>query len=124
MTPMECGRFLENDIEIDNAYSVAATAGETPVIFLSPFNIFIHAQYGLLEIKIHKEDAHSAGETPTNSDDLGNHFICFVCVDGQDGRKAGPISHGASSLATLLRKIIEKNPDTLNFNVIAISKRT
>lgn len=45
MTPMECGRFLENDIEIDNAYSVAATAGETTVIFLSPFNIFIHAQY-------------------------------------------------------------------------------
>ncbi|KAF3591347.1 hypothetical protein DY000_02026694 [Brassica cretica] len=108
MTPMECGRFLENDSEIDDAYSVAATADETP---------------GLLEIKIHKEDAHSAGETPTNSDDLGNQFICFVCVDGQDGRKAGPISHGASSLATLL-KIIEKNPETLNFNVIAISKRT
>ncbi|KAH0870739.1 hypothetical protein HID58_077761, partial [Brassica napus] len=101
--------FLRNDSEIDDAYYVAATAGETP---------------GLLEIKIHKEDAHSAGATLTNSDDLGNHFICFVCVDGQDGRKAGPISHGASSLATLLKKIIEKNPDTLNFNVIAISKRT
>lgn len=27
-------------------------------------------------------------------------------------------------LAEVIKKIIEKNPDTLNFNVIAISKRT
>ncbi|KAL0659207.1 hypothetical protein Bca4012_079792 [Brassica carinata] len=75
-----------------------------------------------LEISSQIED----GTLLQASDYVNIHFICVtdVDVDGQDGRKAGPISHGASSLATLLKKIIEKNPDTLNFNVIAISKRT
>ncbi|KAL0873954.1 hypothetical protein Bca101_023659 [Brassica carinata] len=100
MTPMERARFLENDSQIEDAHSVAVTAGETPA-----------------------------------TDDADTHFICLACVDGElyelDGRKAGPISHGTSSPATLLKdstkvmkKFIEKNPDTLNFNVIAISKRT
>ncbi|KAJ0236789.1 Ubiquitin carboxyl-terminal hydrolase 3 [Hirschfeldia incana] len=100
MTPLERARFLENDSQIEDAHSVAVTAGETPA-----------------------------------TDDADTHFICLACVDGElyelDGRKAGPISHGASSPATLLKdstkvmkKFIEKNPDTLNFNVIAISKRT
>ncbi|KAL0313082.1 UNVERIFIED_CONTAM: Ubiquitin carboxyl-terminal hydrolase 3 [Sesamum radiatum] len=47
-----------------------------------------------------------------------------------DGRRAGPISHGASSPSTLLQdaakviqKFIAKNPDSINFNVIAISKK-
>ncbi|KAF3624870.1 putative oleosin Bn-III-like [Capsicum annuum] len=68
------------------------------------------------------------------TDDVNTHFICFTCTDGQlyelDGRRAGPISHGASSPDSLLKdaakviqKIIEKNPDSINFNVIAISKK-
>jgi len=100
MTPMERARFLENDSQIEDAHSVAVTAGDTPA-----------------------------------TDDADTHFICLACVDGElyelDGRKAGPISHGASSPATLLKdatkvikKMIEKNPGSLNFNVIAISKRT
>ncbi|KAG6438035.1 hypothetical protein SASPL_102968 [Salvia splendens] len=84
------------------------------------------------------EDAHAvaatAGETEA-SDNVDTHFICFTCVNGQlyelDGRRAGPISHGASSSNTILQdaakviqKFIQKNPDSINFNVIAISKKT
>ncbi|XP_006359235.1 ubiquitin carboxyl-terminal hydrolase isozyme L3-like isoform X2 [Solanum tuberosum] len=70
-------------------------------------------------------------EVPVNVD---THFICFTCVDGQlyelDGRKSGPISHGTSTPSSLLQdaakviqKMMQKNPDSMNFNVIAISKR-
>ncbi|CAN4099750.1 unnamed protein product [Withania somnifera] len=99
MDPMQRALFLENDREIEVAHSVAVTAGETEA-----------------------------------TDDVNTHFICFTCADGQlyelDGRRAGPISHGASSPNSLLKdaarvieKIIEKNPDSINFNVIAISKK-
>ncbi|CAH8276280.1 unnamed protein product [Arabidopsis lyrata] len=99
MTPIERARFLENDSQIEDAHSVAVIAGDT-----------------------------------TASDEVDTHFICLACVDGElyelDGDRAGPISHGVSSPATLLqdaakviKTIIEKNPDSLNFNVIAISKK-
>ncbi|PNX76667.1 ubiquitin carboxyl-terminal hydrolase isozyme L3-like protein [Trifolium pratense] len=69
------------------------------------------------------------------TDDVNTHFICFACVDGElyelDGRKSAPISHGPSSPSALLKdsakaiqSMIEKNPDSLNFNVIAISKKS
>ncbi|GFP96792.1 ubiquitin carboxyl-terminal hydrolase isozyme l3 [Phtheirospermum japonicum] len=100
MDPSERATFLENDREMEVAHSVAATAGDTEA-----------------------------------SDNVNTHFICFTCVNGQlyelDGRRAAPISHGASSATTLLQdaakvieKIIQKNPDSINFNVIAISKKT
>ncbi|KAB1223176.1 Ubiquitin carboxyl-terminal hydrolase isozyme L3 [Morella rubra] len=68
------------------------------------------------------------------SDNVDTHFICFACVDGElyelDGRKSGPISHGPSSPSSLLQDaakviqgVIQKNPESLNFNVIAISKK-
>lgn len=99
MDPMERAAFLENDREMEVAHSVAATAGETEA-----------------------------------SDNVDTHFICFTCVDGQlyelDGRRSGPISHGASSPSCLLKdaaKVIQcmigKNPNSMNFNLIAISKR-
>ncbi|CAM9002447.1 unnamed protein product [Rhodiola kirilowii] len=99
MNPMERALFLENDREMEVAHSVAATAGDT--------------------------DA---------SEDVNTHFICFVCVDGElyelDGRKSDPIAHGSSSPTTLLKDaakviqgVIQKNPDSVNFNVIAVSKR-
>ncbi|XVF13444.1 hypothetical protein REPUB_Repub08aG0208400 [Reevesia pubescens] len=47
-----------------------------------------------------------------------------------DGRKSGPISNGASSPSSLLQDaakvikgMIQKNPESLNFNVIALSKK-
>ncbi|XVE65150.1 hypothetical protein DITRI_Ditri07aG0158100 [Diplodiscus trichospermus] len=68
------------------------------------------------------------------SDNVNTHFICFTCADGElyelDGRKSGPISHGASSPSSLLqdaakviRGMIQKNPESLNFNVIALCKK-
>lgn len=100
MDPSERAVFLENDREMEVAHSVAATGGDTEA-----------------------------------SDNVDTHFICFTCVNGQlfelDGRRAGPILHGASSANTVLQdaakviqKIIQKNPDSINFNVIAISKKT
>ncbi|KAF4374770.1 hypothetical protein CsatB_004302 [Cannabis sativa] len=100
MDPLERARYLENDREMEVAHSIAATAGETEA-----------------------------------SDNVNTHFICFTCVDGVlyelDGRKTGPISHGASSPSTLLQDaakviqgMIQKNPDSLDFNVIALSKKS
>jgi len=100
MDPSERATYLEKDTEMEVAHSVAATAGETEA-----------------------------------SDNVDTHFICFSCVDGElyelDGRKTGPISHGPSSPSNILQDaakviqgIIEKNPNSLNFNVIAISKKS
>lgn len=97
--PLERALFIENDTEMESAHSVAATAGDTEA-----------------------------------SHDVDTHFICFSCVDGVlyelDGRKSGPISHGASSPGSLLQDaakviqgMIQKNPNSINFNVIAISKK-
>ncbi|RDX66054.1 Ubiquitin carboxyl-terminal hydrolase 3, partial [Mucuna pruriens] len=84
------------------------------------------------------------------SDNVDTHFICFACVDGElyelDGRKSGAISHGPSSpkggssqldrrkqvqiggskvdAVKVIQSMIQKNPDSLNFNVIAISKKS
>ncbi|XP_076913048.1 ubiquitin carboxyl-terminal hydrolase 3-like [Bidens hawaiensis] len=99
MDPMERAVYLENDREMEVAHS----------------------------------DAVAAGETET-SDDVNDHFICFACVKGQlyelDGRRTAPLSHGPSSPATLLQDaakvikgMIAKNPNSMNFNVITISKK-
>ncbi|CAN1825412.1 Ubiquitin carboxyl-terminal hydrolase 3 [Linum perenne] len=96
---LQRAKFLENDREMETAHSVAATGGETEA-----------------------------------TDDVNTHFICFACVDGElyelDGRKAGPVLHGPSSPESLLQDaakvikgMIQKNPESLNFNVMAISKK-
>ncbi|XP_039002396.1 ubiquitin carboxyl-terminal hydrolase 3-like [Hibiscus syriacus] len=98
MDPLERAAFLEKDVEMEVAHSVAASAGETEA-----------------------------------SDNVDTHFICFTCVDGElyelDGRKSGPVSHGPSSPSSLLQDaakvikgMIQKNPESLNFNVIALTK--
>ncbi|KAL6954561.1 Ubiquitin carboxyl-terminal hydrolase 3 [Sarracenia purpurea var. burkii] len=99
MDPLERAAFLEKDREMEVAHSIAATAGETEA-----------------------------------SENVDTHFISFTCVDGQlyelDGRKARPISHGPTSPSSLLKDaakviqgMIQMNPDSINFNVIAISKK-
>ncbi|KAK1367556.1 Ubiquitin carboxyl-terminal hydrolase [Heracleum sosnowskyi] len=99
MDPMERAVYLENDREMEIAHAVAASAGDTKAAV-----------------------------------DVYSHFICFTCVDGQlfelDGRRAGPISHGASSPSSLLQdaaKVIQgmiaKNPNSMEFNLIAVSKK-
>ncbi|XP_008798792.2 ubiquitin carboxyl-terminal hydrolase 3-like isoform X2 [Phoenix dactylifera] len=99
LDPFERADFLEKDREMEDAHSVAATAGDTEA-----------------------------------SSDVNEHFICFTCVDGElyelDGRKSQPISHGPSSPSSLLqdaakviKAMIQKNPDSMNFNVMALSKK-
>uniref|UniRef100_K3YUP2 Ubiquitin carboxyl-terminal hydrolase n=2 Tax=Setaria italica TaxID=4555 RepID=K3YUP2_SETIT len=99
MDPVQRAAFLEEDDEMEDAHSVAATAGDT--------------------------DANV---------DVNEHFVCFSCVDGElyelDGRKSEPISHGPSSPETLLQdaaKVIKariaENPNSMNFNVMALSKQ-
>ncbi|XP_071723605.1 ubiquitin carboxyl-terminal hydrolase 3-like [Rutidosis leptorrhynchoides] len=99
MDPMERALYLENDREMEVAHSDAVAAGETEA-----------------------------------SDNVNDHFICFVCVNGQlyelDGRKSAPVSHGPSSPTTVLQDaakvikgMIAKNPNSMNFNVIAISEK-
>lgn len=100
MDPSERAAFLEKDTEMEDAHSVAATAGDTEA-----------------------------------SSDVDEHYICFTCVDGElyqlDGMKSQPISHGPSSPSNLLQDVvkiikvmIENNPDSMNFNVMALSKKT
>ncbi|KAL5723971.1 ubiquitinyl hydrolase 1 [Ranunculus cassubicifolius] len=102
MDPFERAVFLEKDREMEAAHSVAAVAGDT--------------------------------EAPSINESVDTHFICFSCVEGQlyelDGRKSQAISHGPSSPPTLLqdaakviKEMIEQNPSSLNFNVIAFSRK-
>lgn len=99
MDPLERAAFLENDREMEVAHSMAATLGDTEA-----------------------------------TENVDSHFICFSCVDGElyelDGAKEGPVSHGLSSPRSLLQDaakviqgIIKKHPDSINFNVIALSKK-
>lgn len=99
MNPIERAMFLEKDKEMENAHSAAASAGETEA-----------------------------------STDVNEHFICFSCVDGVlyqlDGRKSQAISCGPSSPESLLKdaagvikSMIQKRPNSLNFNVMALSKK-
>ncbi|CAK7356307.1 unnamed protein product [Dovyalis caffra] len=140
MDPLERARFLENDKEMEDAHSVAATGGDTEVELemekvVAESMDFTGTKAGLGLLRCEVVGVHCffmfEGEA---SDNVDTHFICFACVDGKlfelDGRKSGPIAHGASSPGSLLQDaakviqgMIQKNPESLSFNVIAISKR-
>ncbi|XP_024369743.1 ubiquitin carboxyl-terminal hydrolase 3 [Physcomitrium patens] len=103
MSPDEKAHFLETDTELETAHSVAACGGDTA--------------------------------PPDISSSVDLHFICFVCVDGGlyelDGRKKQPIYHGPSSQETLLKdsvnvvqEFMARNPESMNFNVIALAKES
>ncbi|XP_015272608.1 PREDICTED: ubiquitin carboxyl-terminal hydrolase isozyme L3 isoform X2 [Gekko japonicus] len=71
-------------------------------------------------------------EAPSIDEKVDLHFIALVNVGGSlyelDGRKPFPINHGQSSDATFLedaievcKKFMERDPDELRFNAIALS---
>lgn len=74
--------------------------------------------------------AEGQSEQVEDVNDVDNHFICFVQVDGclyeLDGRKSFPINHGPSSGDTLLadacrviRSFMDRDPEELRFTTVA-----
>lgn len=71
---------------------------------------------------------------PDRDDKVDHHFIAFVHCAGRlvecDGRKAGPIDHGPTTPDTLLEdacaaikaNFMEKDPDNMGFNMMALSR--
>eukprot|EP00899_Mesostigma_viride_P010425 jgi/Mesvir1/19384/Mv10421-RA.1 len=100
LSPDERAKVLEDDTTLEEAHEAAAVQGDT--------------------------------QAPDSSEDVDLHFICFVTVDGGlyelDGRKRQAIYHGPSSPETLLKdsagvikQFVERTPDLLTFNVIAMT---
>ncbi|WOL16705.1 ubiquitin carboxyl-terminal hydrolase 3 [Canna indica] len=98
LNPFERAAVLEKDREMEDAHSVAATGGDTEA-----------------------------------SSEVDQHYICFTCVDGElyelDGEKSQPLCHGPSTpdsllqdAANVIKDMIARNPDSMNFNVMALSK--
>ena len=102
LTPEERGTLLESNEDICNAHHIYAKEGQT--------------------------------SAPTADSHIDNHFVAFVHKNGflyeLDGRKAGPINHGKSSdetfvsdAARLCRQFMAKDPNNLNFTVVALSRQ-
>lgn len=87
--------------------------------------------------KLH-DDATSSETNATDrgsiNDDVLTHFIALVCVDDRlyelDGRKKGPIDHGPTSQATLLKdatavvkKFMAKDPTEMRFTITALAPK-
>ncbi|MXQ93593.1 hypothetical protein E5288_WYG018893 [Bos mutus] len=100
MSPEERARYLENYDAIRVTHETSAHEGQT--------------------------------EAPNIDEKVDLHFIALVHVDGHlyelDGRKPFPINHGETSDETLLedaievcKKFMERDPDELRFNAIALS---
>jgi ubiquitin carboxyl-terminal hydrolase L3 len=67
-------------------------------------------------------------------DDVITHFVALVCKHGAlyelDGRKAGPVSHGPTSQATLLqdacrvvKEFMARDPDEIRFTILALAPK-
>lgn len=77
---------------------------------------------------------HGQTACPDRDDKVDHHFIAFVHAGGRlvecDGRKVGPIDHGATTPETLLEdackaikaNFIDVDPTNLGFNIMALSR--
>ncbi|CAI5467870.1 unnamed protein product [Closterium sp. Yama58-4] len=100
MTPEDRAAYLEADTLLEKAHTDAAEAGDT--------------------------------RPPSIYECVDLHFVAFVTSGGRlyelDGRKPKPIDHGPSSpdsllqdAARVMQKVIAASPNSLQFNVIAMS---
>ncbi|PWZ45899.1 Ubiquitin carboxyl-terminal hydrolase 3 [Zea mays] len=117
MDPIQRAAFLEEDEEMENAHSIAATAGDTELILI----IFVVCA-----------SQNQSGFRLPAKDGVIEHYICFSCVDGElyelDGGTSQPIPHGPSTPDTLLQDAAEvikariaMYSQSNNFNVMALS---
>jgi len=87
------------------------------------------------ELSCAHEETALQGQTaaPDANEDSELHFVTFVHNEGKlfelDGRKKAPTSHGATSDASLLKdtasvikKVMERDPEAHQFSVIALCK--
>ncbi|VVA36936.1 PREDICTED: ubiquitin [Prunus dulcis] len=139
MDPSERAAFLEKDREMEVAHSVAATGGETEASdnVDTHFICFSCVDGTCLNSSIYR--CLCVSLLPCS--DVSSVLLILLFYNNKnfyvgelyelDGRKSGPISHGPSSPNSLLQDaakviqgMIQKNPDSLNFNVIAVSKKS
>lgn len=85
-------------------------------------------------LEAYKDVVASASQEDVNAhENVSNHFITFVHKDGKlyelDGRRSFPIDHGPTSeeqfledAVKVLRAFMAREPDNLNFNVMALVK--
>lgn len=101
LTPQERGKLLESDSAFEDVHEEVAKEGQTRV--------------------------------PSRHEKVDLHFVAFVHYGGTlyelDGRRNGPVSHGATTEETLLedsiavvKKFMERDPTNLNFTVVALAK--
>lgn len=101
LTPEERGKHLESDTAFGEAHDEVAQEGQT--------------------------------QAPSRDERIDLHFIAFVHHKGHlyelDGRKDAPVNHGPSTEDTLLedtaevvKKFMARDPDNLNFTVVALAK--
>ena len=84
------------------------------------------------------DQATSSESNQTNrgnlDDQLITHFVAMVCVNDKlyelDGRKAGPVYHGPTTQATLLKdsctvikKFMARDPDEMRFTIAALAPK-
>ncbi|CAL8069710.1 unnamed protein product [Calicophoron daubneyi] len=84
---------------------------------------------------LHEQSATEGQTTAPDATSKTNlHFVCFVERNGNlyelDGRNNSPICHGTTSRKTLLedscaviQKFMSRDPDSLNFTVVALCKQ-
>ena len=96
----EIGAYLEGDKALEEVHEEAAAGGQSVV--------------------------------PEDLENVNLHFVCFSLVGGclyeLDGRKDGPVNHGATSPETLLddsirviKGFMARDPENLNFTMLSLS---
>ncbi|XP_044526524.1 ubiquitin carboxyl-terminal hydrolase isozyme L3 isoform X2 [Gracilinanus agilis] len=138
MSPEERARYLEKYEAIRVTHESSAHEGQTEGAELGPKSgSYWEANFSSLEnvlqqLKPSESHMDYHVEAPSIDEKVDLHFIALVHVDGHlyelDGRKPFPINHGKTSDDTLLedaievcKKFMERDPEELRFNAIALS---